>query len=427
VNPQRQFACDIVNRLRQAGYPSLFAGGCVRDELLGLTPDDYDVATSATPEQVRAVFGPRRTRAVGESFGVVLVVGPREAGQVEVATFRTEGPYSDGRRPDSVSYGTPEQDARRRDFTINGMFLDPQTGEVLDFVGGRDDLASKTVRSIGSPHVRIAEDKLRMLRAVRMTARFGFELDAETAAAVQKHSAELAVVSAERITQELKKMLVHFRRAQAMELSRRLELLPWILPELAPFFGTDGGTSEWQRTLRLLDALPDPGFELAFAALLSAVHRPMSPSTDGIRVSAPEWVAALGRRLRLSNDEIDAVGWLLSQRRGLALPGALSVPQWKRLAASPRFGQLLVFARKESEVLGESLAGVEAVEAFLRSTSPEDLNPPALLTGEELIAAGMKPGPDFKRWLNAVRDAQLAGEIETLPQALDLVERLRLR
>jgi poly(A) polymerase len=196
-DPKRDFALEVVQALTNAGYTALWAGGCVRDLLLGKAPDDYDVATNARPEQVQDVFGPRRTRAIGASFGVVLVHGPRRkhAGDVEVATFRTEGPYLDGRRPEHVAYATAEEDAHRRDFTINGMFFDPLADRVLDYVGGREDIERKVVRAIGDPHARFREDKLRMLRAVRIAARFEFTLDPQTGDAIRAMAPELLVVS----------------------------------------------------------------------------------------------------------------------------------------------------------------------------------------------------------------------------------------
>ena len=244
-SPQREFAVEVVRQLRAAGHTALFAGGCVRDLLLGRPAKDYDVATTATPDQVRRLFGHKRTLPVGASFGVIIVLGPREAGHVEVATFRTEGPYQDGRRPSSVAFCTPEEDARRRDFTINGMFYDPMETRVLDFVGGEADLSSRVVRAIGDPHERVREDKLRMLRAVRFAATLDFALDPTTAEAIREMAGQLIIVSAERIAQELKKMLVDRHRRRAIELSESTELLPIILPELnresrepaAPHFG----------------------------------------------------------------------------------------------------------------------------------------------------------------------------------------------
>ncbi len=198
----REFAGEVVSRLKQAGHQALWAGGCVRDYLLGRVPKDYDVATDARPEEVRQIFGHRRTLAVGASFGVIVVRGPRGVADVEVATFRTEGPYLDGRRPESVTFATPEEDAKRRDFTINGMFFDPLAQQVLDYVGGERDLGAGIVRAIGDPHDRVREDKLRMLRAVRFAANLDFELDPITASAVREMADQLTVVSAERITQE---------------------------------------------------------------------------------------------------------------------------------------------------------------------------------------------------------------------------------
>src|SRR5690606_34637150 len=275
ANPLRIFATDVVRQLTDAGYVALWAGGCVRDLMLGRAPQDYDVATNARPEQVREVFGRRRTHAVGESFGVILVLeSGRKGRQVEVATFRTEGVYSDGRRPDSVEFCTPEEDARRRDFTINGMFFDPLHERVLDYVGGEADLGQGIVRAIGDAHDRMSEDKLRMLRAVRFTATFDFHLDETTAAAIRSMAGEIRVVSWERITQELQKMLVDQHRERAIRLCHDLGLLGIILPELRDILPTqsdatrsqtrgpspasrppDPASREWWHTLHMLGNL----------------------------------------------------------------------------------------------------------------------------------------------------------------------------
>jgi poly(A) polymerase len=234
----------VVRRLRDEGYESLWAGGCVRDQLLGKSPKDYDVASTATPDDVIRIFGRRRTVAVGASFGVVMVLGPdKAAGQIEVATFRSDGEYLDGRRPSSVSFCRPEEDAHRRDFTINGMFFDPLEEKFIDYVGGLDDLAAGIVRAIGDPAARFTEDKLRMLRAVRFTATFGFQLDAATAAAVRQLRHEICQVSEERVTQELKRMLAHVSRELSFRLLHESGLLAEILPEI---FG-----SEMHRSSRL--------------------------------------------------------------------------------------------------------------------------------------------------------------------------------
>ncbi len=267
ADPQREFAVDVVRRLQVAGFRALWNGGCVRDFLMGRTPKDYDVATDARPEAVRQLFGHRRTLAVGASFGVIIVLGSKEAGNIEVATFRTEGPYLDGRRPEHVDFAGPEEDAQRRDFTINGMFYDPVSEQVLDYVGGEKDLAAGVVRAIGRPADRMTEDKLRMLRAVRFAATLDFQLDPATAEAVRTMAPEIHVVSAERIAQELKKMLVDPHRRRAIELARDTHLLVEILPEVKPVLDAPDGAG-WEATLRRLRLLEQkPRFELATAAL----------------------------------------------------------------------------------------------------------------------------------------------------------------
>ena len=229
---QRAFAVDIVRRLREREFEAYWAGGCVRDQLIGRPPKDYDVATAARPDDVRAVFGRRRTVAVGEAFGVVCVVGPRGAGQVEVATFRQDAAYSDGRHPDSVQFSTPQADAQRRDFTINGMFYDPLEDRVVDFVGGQDDLVREVIRAIGNPRERFDEDKLRLLRAVRFASAFEFKIDPETRDALEEMAAQISVVSVERIAAEMRSMLTHASRVHSLHLFGEVRLLAAILPEL---------------------------------------------------------------------------------------------------------------------------------------------------------------------------------------------------
>ena len=245
----RRFAKNVVEKLRAAGYEALWAGGCVRDQLLEREPKDYDVATSATPEQVRDVFGRRRTLAIGAAFGVITVPGKGNEGQVEVATFRQDATYSDGRHPDSVKFSSAKEDAQRRDFTINGLFFDPLEDRVIDYVGGQDDLSKKVVRAIGDPDQRIGEDKLRMLRAVRFAATYDFELDAGTASAIRQRASEMTVVSAERIAEELRRMLSHPDRARAVSLLEAVDLLGVILPEAnlrQPADAGEGADTPWQ-------------------------------------------------------------------------------------------------------------------------------------------------------------------------------------
>ena len=229
----REFAVEVVRQLKAAGYHAVWAGGCVRDQLMQRTPKDYDVATDARPDQVREVFGHHRTLPIGAAFGVITVLGRKAAGHIEVATFRNDAGYSDGRRPDAVIFSTMEEDAQRRDFTINGVFFDPLQEQYIDFVGGQSDLQRGVVRAIGNAHDRFAEDKLRMLRAVRFAANLEFVLELETHEAIKTHAADIQIVSAERIAAEMRRMLAHRQRAQATRLLWETTLLPQILPESA--------------------------------------------------------------------------------------------------------------------------------------------------------------------------------------------------
>ena len=405
---QREFAVSVVKKLREAGFEALWAGGCVRDERLGLVPKDYDVATSATPEQIREVFGRRRTLAVGAAFGVIVVLGPSGAGQIDVATFRQEAGYSDGRHPDQVTFSTPERDAGRRDFTINGLFFDPLEERLIDYVDGQQDLERKIVRAIGDARERFVEDKLRMLRAVRFASTFEFALEEKTLAAVREMAAEVTVVSAERIGAEVRQMLVHATRSTAVELLRTSKLLEVVLPEVAAIstVGADGGPA-WRETLRVLAALDAPSFPLALAALL---HR-----------SGDSQVAqAVGGRLRMPTKETERTAWLLAH---LAAIGEAKNLAW------PRLQPLLV-----SEGIRELLALYEAITtpenehlAYCRhrlELPPEELNPEPLISGDDLIAHGVRPGESFGLLLARVRDAQLEKEISTAEEALALVDRL---
>jgi poly(A) polymerase len=380
----------------------------VRDLLLGRAAKDYDVATTATPEQVREVFGKRRTLAVGQSFGVIIVLAPEPAPAVEVATFRSEGDYRDGRRPSRVEFCTPEEDARRRDFTINGMFYDPLDSRVLDYVGGERDLAAGLVRAIGDPHDRMREDKLRLLRAVRFTAVLEFRLDEQTAAAVRDMAGELPVVSAERIAQELKRMLVDQHRRRAVELCLELGLLAVILPELnsAEF------AERREQVLRALALLVHPTFELAMAALLQTVRE-------------SSVARSIGRRLRLSTDECERIAWLVSHRDELLTACEWKPARMKRLFSTPAGRDLLTFTRANLLAAGGELHPVLYCEEYLAHTPPRELNPPPLLTGDDLVQLGWSPGPHFKEVLDQVRDAQLNGEIATRDEALQLAARQR--
>ncbi len=421
---QREFALEIVQKLRAAGFESLWAGGCVRDQLLGLAPKDYDVATNATPDQIRDLFGRRRTLPIGAAFGVVTVLGPRVAGQIEVATFRSDAAYSDGRHPDRVTFTTAEHDAQRRDFTINGLFFDPITGQVVDYVAGQEDLHRGILRAIGNPRLRLSEDKLRMLRAVRFAATFGFTIEPATLRAIQEMAADIATVSAERIGMEIRRMLIDPNRATALTLLRDTNLLPHVLPDVAAL-----SRAAFDETARALSMLQGPSLPLALAALLSREQGARSKEQRAWSVE-PEVLlpapcsplpASFGRRLRYTNKEIDRTAWLLANRPAIAAARELPWPRLQRLLVHDGAAELLA--------LHEAIAGAaDPALTFCRErlTWPaEQLNPPPLVDGSDLIRHGLNPGPEFSALLEQVRDAQLNGEIHTRDDALALIDRLR--
>ncbi len=436
-DPRRWFATQVVARLREHGHEALWAGGCVRDLLLGQPPADFDVATDARPEQVMKLF--RRTVPVGISFGVVRVLGPHKpAGEVEVATFRSDGTYLDGRRPESVQFSSAREDAERRDFTINGMFYDPLDGRVIDHVGGRADLEQKVLRAIGNASERFAEDKLRLLRAVRFAARFDLTIDPATREAVAAMGPEIRVVAPERIAQELRKMLVHPSRARAMELAESLGLVATILPPLVPMKGLPQhkavlpGGDLWDHTLRTLEELgPDPSFTLAFSALLHDVGKPATRGLRDGRMSfhGHELVGrriadGLARDLRLSNAERDRINWLVEFHQALGEARSLREARLKRILATPGIEELLALHRADALASDGDCAHVDYCEWYLRSQPQGPINPPPLVTGHDLQKRlGLEPGPHFKGLLDLVREAQLERVVGSKAEALDWVRR----
>jgi len=403
---EREFAIEAVRILQQAGFRALWAGGCVRDELLGLHPHDYDVATDARPEQVMKLF--RRCLAVGAAFGVIEVIGPRGPHRkhltVEVATFRSDGAYTDGRHPDSVTFSSAEQDAQRRDFTINGLFFDPIAEDVFDYVGGRADLAAGVLRAIGDPVARFTEDKLRVLRAVRIAARFDLDIDAATLAAARDIAPQIAVVSAERIAEELRKLLAHPNRARGVKLLREFDLIAPVLPELE--------SANWDDVVRVEELLEgEVSFELAFAAML---HR-----------LVPSQVERVADRLKLSRAESVRLAWLVQMHESLLESPTMRLSRLKPILIHPGIGELLALHRAIARAGGRSVEHVAFCEAMLRETPPEELNPPPLVTGEDLIALGLKPGPEFKRLLDAVRERQLENRLRSKDAGLQLVRELQ--
>jgi poly(A) polymerase len=456
ADAERAFAVDVVRHLRDAGHEALWAGGCVRDQLLGLTPKDYDVATSARPEEVRKLF--RRTIAVGMSFGVVEVLGQGadKSRTVQVATFRSDVSYSDGRHPDAVVFSSAREDALRRDFTINGMFYDPIGERLIDYVGGQDDLRGRVLRAIGDPRQRFDEDKLRMLRAVRMATRFDLTLDPATASAIAEMAPAIAVVSAERVADELRKMLVDPRRSRGMRLFFDLGLAAVLIPELVPMRGLPQGPPRpdgpplpvpgrpgevpeegsagdlWEHVLLVLDRLgPEATFPLAFAALLHDVGKPrtVGRTPDRYTFYGHEHVgrrlaSEISLRLRLSNEERESVEWLVEKHQVLADARQMRPSKLKALLVHPGIRELLDLHRADAVASGKDIDHVEYCQRLLRQWTTQDLNPPQLATGDDLVAMGLEPGPLFKRLLDAVREAQLDGTINTREEATVLVKRL---
>ena len=398
----RRFAEGVVSRLRDSGFEALFAGGCVRDLLLNRVPKDYDVATSARPEQVQALF--RRTISVGKSFGVIQVRGGGELG-VEVATFRADGEYVDGRRPQSVRFTDAREDALRRDFTINGMFLDPIDGTVLDFVGGRDDLERGVVRAIGDPQRRFEEDRLRLLRTVRFAARLGFSIDDATFDAVKRHARELAVVSGERILTELRLLMEGPWRAKGVDLLFASNLAKVVFSEAGD---ANQAADRVRECVARMGRLPEGApFALCIAVVFDAlVEGDPAPIGETFFV-----------RLKGSNEERELCTWLLRRRSDLKDVAAKPLSFRKRLYADGRWR--LLCALGTSRGLSNE---VEWCERELATLTPEEIDPPPLISGDDLTREGMTPGPQYKIWLDRVRDLQLNGEIASKTAALQCVK-----
>lgn len=434
---RRAFAEEVVVRLRQAGYQALWAGGCVRDILLGLTPADYDVATDATPEQVMATL-PYRSLTMGASFGVVRVRHPRQKGnEVEIATFRSDLAYVDGRRPVGVVYSSPREDAERRDFTINGMFMDPLSGEVVDYVGGRADLDGRFLRAIGGPAARFEEDKLRLLRAVRFACRFDMRIEPRTLAAIRAMAPEVTVVSPERIAQELRRMLVHGTRARAMDALMGCGLVAPVLPPLVDAVGLFQGKPVqpegdlWGHLLLTLELLPEsPSFPLALAALLHDVGKPATRQLHRGRASFHnhEVVGArladdLCRGLKLSNVERERVAWLVANHQYLGEARKLREAKLKRMLASPGIEELLALHRADALATTGDAGHVDYCEYYREHQPAGPIDPPPLLTGHDLVRHGLRPGVGFAAILDHVREAQLERRIGSKREALELIDR----
>ena len=399
--PAADAALWVIRRLRDAGHEALLAGGCVRDLLLGERPKDFDVATDARPQRVIELF--RSTRKVGVQFGVVLVRRGKE--WLEVATFRSDGEYVDGRRPSTVSFGDARADALRRDFTVNGMFLDPIANEVRDYVGGRADLEAGLIRAIGTAAERFAEDYLRLLRAVRFAARLDFTLEEQTKAAIREHADKLPQVAAERRREELSKMLAHPRRALAFEMLRATGLLSQL------WLGAVWSELHCTGVSVLLPKLPaDAPWELAFAILLS--DRP------------PAEAGEIARGLACSNEERRSIEWLIGQQNALQTPVELTLAELKRLMAAPDFERLVAWQMARHALLADGAQCDEVLSQRIAAIPAESVTPPPMVTGTDLQNLGVEPGPVFKRVLDAVYTAQLNETLSGREAALEMARRL---
>lgn len=422
-------ARGLVRRLVDAGHVAYFAGGCVRDLLLGKTPKDFDIATDARPEEVQKIFP--RTYAVGAHFGVIVVL--ENGVQVEVATFRSDDVYLDGRRPAAVHFSSPEEDAQRRDFTINGMFFDPPNEQVIDFVGGRADLAARRVRAIGEPVERFAEDRLRLLRAVRFATVLEFEIEERTWAALVRSASSINEISAERIREELVRIFLSPQRLRGWDLLDRSGLMKAILPELEamkgveqpPQFHPEGDV--FQHTRLMLSLLPETvSLSLVFSVLFHDLGKPATALVDetgrirfnGHDKLGAEMTEAVMERLRFSRTEIEATVEAVAQHMVFKDTLNMRVARLKRFMARPTFPDELELHRVDCLGSHGALDVYDFLRAKKEEFAHEPIIPPPLVRGTDLIAMGMKPGPLFGKILEAVETRQLEGALRDREEAL---------
>jgi poly(A) polymerase len=434
TNPMEQTARNVASRLRDAGHVAYFAGGCVRDLIRGKEAKDFDIATNATPDVVQRLFP--RTYAVGAHFGVIVVL--ENGFQFEVATFRTDNSYVDGRRPVSVQFASPEEDARRRDFTINGMFFDPVANRVIDFVGGQSDLEAKLLRAIGVPAERFAEDRLRMLRAVRFATVLDFKIEEATWSALLEGAPKITQISAERIRDELVKTFLSPHRLRGWDLLDESGLMRPVLPELEamkgvqqpPQFHPEGDV--FQHTRLMLSLLPESvSVPLVFSVLLHDVAKPVTSTVDEtgrIRFSGHDKLGAemteqIMERLRFSRAEIDATAEMVRQHMVFKDVPKMRVAKLKRFMARPTFQEELELHRVDCEGSHRMLDNYEFLLGKQTEFASEPIIPPPLVRGEDLIALGLRPGPKFGEILEAVETRQLEGGLRDRDEALAWVRK----
>ena len=433
-SPMEKAARKVIARLRENGHIAYFAGGCVRDMVRGLTPKDYDIVTDARPEAVQTLFA--RTFAVGAHFGVIIVL--EDSFQFEVATFRSDDAYIDGRHPSAVHFSSPEEDAKRRDFTINGMFYDPVAEQVIDLVGGQADIAAKLVRAIGEPAKRFAEDHLRMLRAVRFATVLDYQIDKQTWEALVANATSINQISAERIRDELMRIFLSPNRVRGWDLLDSSGLMPVILPELEAMKGVlqpeqfhpEGDV--FVHTRLMLQLLPEEvSVPLVLAVLFHDVAKPVTATVDKTgrirfnehdRIGA-QMTEAIMRRLRFSGAEIDATIEMVRQHMVFKDAPNMRVAKLKRFMARPTFEDELELHRVDCESSHRILDNYEFLLRKREEFANEPIIPPPLVRGDDLIALGLKPGPKFGEILEAVETRQLEGTLRTRDEALEWVKR----
>jgi poly(A) polymerase len=432
----REAATHLARRLQAAGHVALFAGGCVRDRLLGHEPKDFDIATSARPEQVTALFP--GANEVGAHFGVVIAKHGGHA--VEIATFRTDGSYHDARRPESVTFSTPVEDAQRRDFTINGLFEHPETGEVVDYVGGLADLDAGVLRAIGEPAARFREDALRLLRALRFSTRLGFPIEPATRRAIEDHADLLGRISPERIRDEFSSIITLPRRAHGLDLLVDTGLIRHIVPEVLPLIGCEQ-PPQWHpegdvftHTRIMLEMLaPDAPLELCLAVLLHDIAKPPTQTWDpearrlrfnGHDAMGAEMADTILRRLRYPNHVIDAVVPMVGRHMQFMAVQGMRTARLKRFMAQAHFEWEMELHRLDCASSNGFTDNYEFIRAKEAEFAAEPLIPPPLVNGRDLIALGLKPGPVFSELLEAVQTEQLEGRLDDRQTALALLETL---
>ena len=429
---QKEKAISIIKRLRENGHEAYLAGGCVRDFLLGKSPQDYDIATDARPETIQKIFP--HTTAVGSQFGVVLVVFEAEA--FEVATFRYDGPYLDGRHPSHVRFGTLKEDIARRDFTINGMMHDPLDDRIIDLVGGRADLERRLIRAIGNPAERFREDRLRMVRAIRFAASLGFTIEEETFAAIQQQASTISQISWERIGDEITRILSEGEAKRGFELLDSAKLLETIIPEMSALKGTEQGADfhpegdVFTHTLLTLSHLKEPTETLAYGCLLHDIAKPLCFNREGGRITfyghpekGAEMVVEILKRLKRSRAVWEEVARLVKNHLRHTQAPKMRLSTLKRFLGQQGIEELLELTRIDALSANGDLQYYDFCRRKLAELKEEEIHPEPLLTGRDLMAMGFSPGPLFKTILEATEEAQLEGEVATKEEAMEWVKK----